>query len=175
MCGIGWYYEIKEKWIDTAMAKDEITATVLIDLYVKVGDEWSKPIQGLGGSMLVASEKGGLYVDDECYKKALTDAISVACKSLGVGADVYWDGDRTKYTQKQEDPYMEGADNQISQSQARRIKELIKETKTKEADMLKYYKIGSIEAMSNQQYADCVKLLGQKQHKAEQKQENLNL
>ena len=123
MCGIGWYYEIKEKWIDTAMAKDEITANVLIDLYVKVGDEWSKPIQGLGGSMLVASEKGGLYVDDECYKKALTDAISVACKSLGVGADVYWDGDRTKYTQKQEDPYMEGADNQISQSQARRIKE----------------------------------------------------
>ena len=76
--------------------------------------------------MLVASEKGGLYVDDECYKKALTDAISVACKSPGVGADVYWDGDRTKYTQKQEDPYMEGAYNQISQSQARRIKELIK-------------------------------------------------
>lgn len=175
MCGVGWYYNIKNTWLETAMAKDEITANVLIDLYVKVGDEWSRPIQGLGGSMLVASEKSGLYVDDECYKKALTDAISVACKSLGVGADVYWDGDRTKYTQKQEDPYMDGADNQISQSQARRIKELIKETKTKEADMLKYYKIGSIEAMSNQQYANCVKLLGQKQHKAEPKQENLNL
>ena len=29
---------------------------------------------------------------------ALTDAISVACKMLGMGADVYWYKDRTKYT-----------------------------------------------------------------------------
>ena len=28
---------------------------------------------------------------------ALTDAISVACKALGFGANVYWDKDRTKY------------------------------------------------------------------------------
>ena len=30
-------------------------------------------------------------------KMALTDAISVACKSLGIGADVYWNKDNTKY------------------------------------------------------------------------------
>ena len=47
--------------------------------------------------MLVANEKKGLYVNDECYKMALTDAISVACKSLGIGADVYWNKDNTKY------------------------------------------------------------------------------
>lgn len=29
---------------------------------------------------------------------ALTDAISVACKALGFGADVYWAKDATKYT-----------------------------------------------------------------------------
>jgi hypothetical protein len=29
---------------------------------------------------------------------AYTDAISVCCKLLGMGADVYWSGDRTKYT-----------------------------------------------------------------------------
>ena len=29
---------------------------------------------------------------------ALTDAISVACKMLGMGADVNWYKDRTKYT-----------------------------------------------------------------------------
>lgn len=28
---------------------------------------------------------------------ALTDAISVACKALGVAADVYWNMDATKY------------------------------------------------------------------------------
>lgn len=97
VCGFGWYYEIVDQWIETAMAKDEITANVKINLYVKQGDEWSKPIVGIGGSMLVANEKNGLYVNDECYKMALTDAISVACKSLGIGADVYWNKDNTKY------------------------------------------------------------------------------
>ena len=29
------------------------------------------------------------HLNDEAYKMALTDAISVACKQLGVGADVY--------------------------------------------------------------------------------------
>lgn len=96
-CGIGWYYEIGDKWIDTAMAKDEITANVKINLYIKVDNEWSKPIVGVGGSMLVASERNGLYVNDECYKMALTDAISVACKALGMGADIYWGNDNTKY------------------------------------------------------------------------------
>lgn len=97
LVGFGWYYEITDKWIDTSMAKDEITANVAIDLYVKIDGEWSKAIQGIGGSMLVASEKNGLYVNDECYKMALTDAISVACKALGMGADVYWRSDNTKY------------------------------------------------------------------------------
>lgn len=161
MCGVGWCYEIKEKWIDTAMAKDEITANVLIDLYVKVGDEWSKPIQGLGGSMLVASEKGGLYVDDECYKKALTDAISVACKSLGVGADIYWQSDRTKYTQKGQpnDPYMEEADQQITKQQAKNMKDLIALVGADEKKICEHCKIKSIDAMSKEQYAKYVKTL----------------
>lgn len=103
VCGFGWYYEIVDQWLETAMAKDEITANVKINLYVKQGDEWSKPIVGIGGSMLVANEKNGLYVNDECYKMALTDAISVACKSLGIGADVYWNKDNTKYNDSKKD------------------------------------------------------------------------
>lgn len=35
---------------------------------------------------------------------ALTDAISVACKALGIGADVYWDKDSTKYNNIQPQP-----------------------------------------------------------------------
>ena len=92
VCGIGWKYEIVEKWIETAMAKDEITANVIINLYIRdEAGKWSDPIPGIGGSKLVASEEKGLYVNDECYKMALTDAISVACKALGMGADVYWE------------------------------------------------------------------------------------
>lgn len=95
MCGFGWYIEEKSKWIETV--GNETCAFVDIALYVKQDGEWSKPIHGTGGSKLSTVEKSGVYVDDECYKKALTDAISVACKSLGFGADIYWNKDRTKY------------------------------------------------------------------------------
>ena len=61
--------------------------------------EWSAAIPGTGGSAFVTEEKSGLHTNDECYKMALTDAISVACKSLGFGANVYWEKDsESKYT-----------------------------------------------------------------------------
>lgn len=95
--GIGWYYTIDKQWLEPC--GDEIAAFVNISLYVKVNNEWSKPIQGTGGSMLAAKEKNGVYVSDEAYKMGLTDAISVACKALGFAADVYWNTDSTKYQQ----------------------------------------------------------------------------
>ena len=95
-CGIGWKYTIVKQWTEPA-ADGEIAAFCDIDLYVKEDGEWSEPIPGTGGSMFVAKEKSGLYTSDECYKMALTDAISVACKALGFAADVYWDRDPTKY------------------------------------------------------------------------------
>lgn len=96
-CGIGWYYTIAKQWTE-AGANGEISAFVNIELYVKADGEWSKPILGTGGSAFVAREKAGLYTSDECYKMALTDAISVACKALGFAADVYWAQDATKYS-----------------------------------------------------------------------------
>jgi hypothetical protein len=92
-CGIGWYYEPLKQW--TEQAGEEICVFVDIYLYVKVDGEWSKPIFGTGGNKLLEKESKGLYVSDECYKKATTDAISVACKQLGIGADVYWQEDRS--------------------------------------------------------------------------------
>ena len=114
-CGFGWYYQITDKHIEEG-ANGERAAIVDIDLYIKDGSEWSKAIPGTGGSMLISNEKGGAYTSDEAYKMALTDAISVACKALGFGADVYWQAGRTKYSartdantqeaaKKQADPY----------------------------------------------------------------------
>lgn len=97
-CGIGWYYTPVRKWIEACGS--EIAAFVDIELYIKVDGEWSKPISGTGGSMLAAKEKSGIYVSDECYKMATTDALSVACKQLGIGADVYWDTGQSKYNQQ---------------------------------------------------------------------------
>lgn len=100
-CGFGWRYEITRMWNESGAA-GVISAFVTINLFVKQEEEWSQPIPGIGGSSFVAQEKSGLYTSDECYKMALTDAISVACKSLGMAADVYFANDRTKYTQQEE-------------------------------------------------------------------------
>lgn len=96
-CGIGWWYTIQDKRIETG-ANGEICAFVDIDLYYKWGNEISQPIAGTGGSSFISKEKNGLYTSDECFKMALTDAISVAAKAIGVGADVYYQKDRDKYT-----------------------------------------------------------------------------
>ena len=107
MCGIGWKYVITKQWLE-AGGKDEQAAFVNIDLFIKVEGEWSGAIPGTGGSSFVAAESKGLYTSDECFKMALTDAISVSCKALGFAADVYWQSDSTKYNkpqqQKEENP-----------------------------------------------------------------------
>lgn len=119
VCGFGWRYEITKQWIEKA-DNGEIAAFVNIDLFIKQGGEWSAAIPGNGGSMFVAQESKGPYVSDECFKMALTDAISVACKALGVGADVYWEKDSTKYDKPQNPPQGNkpvGNDNNKPESQ----------------------------------------------------------
>lgn len=96
-CGIGWKYVITEQWLEEG-ANNEIAAFVNIELFVKTDNGWSEAIPGTGGSSFVTKEKSGLYTSDECFKMALTDAISVACKALGFGADVYWQAGATKYS-----------------------------------------------------------------------------
>ena len=96
-CGIGWKIEITKQWVEPTGA-DTIAVFTNINLYVKHDGEWSEPIAGTGGNKLLASEKNGPYTNEECYKMSLTDALSVACKYLGIGADVYWDTDVNKPT-----------------------------------------------------------------------------
>lgn len=112
VCGFGWKYEIVEKRLDSGAA-GEIAAFVDIDLYVKQNGEWSAPIRGTGGSMFVNTERGGLVTNDECFKMALTDAISVACKAFGIGANVYWDRDITKYDKETDQYYCESCKKEI--------------------------------------------------------------
>ncbi len=88
ICGIGWKYEITKQWTETY--GNEIKGFCNINLYVKVDGSWSDAIPGTGGSSFVTIERNGAYVNDEVYKMALTDALSVAMKSLGVAADIYF-------------------------------------------------------------------------------------
>jgi len=113
--GLGWYYEISKTW--TESYGSEISAHVMVNLYIMDHDNkrWSAPIQGIGGSMLIANEKikdyektlyntpFKPYHSDEAYKMATTDALSVAMKQIGVAADVYMGLSDSKYDKKESD------------------------------------------------------------------------
>ena len=150
-CGIGWYYIPVKKWLETY--DDVVLAFVDIELYMHFNGEWSKPICGTGGNMLAEKEKGGIHVSDECFKMATTDAISVACKQLGIGADVYWGEDATKYTvgavqsdsQKELDPRFKKIES-----------ELIRTGYSVES-VKKTYKLADIRDMSDLQIKDFLK------------------
>lgn len=100
--GIGWRFDAPV-FEEKQGVRGEVMVLCYTNLYIRPeepGDkwnDWSAPIPGVGGSMLIVTEKDGQRTDDEAYKKAYTDAQSVACKALGIGADVYWDKDKTKY------------------------------------------------------------------------------
>lgn len=94
-CGFGWTTKITEHWIERDGG--ESTSWVRIELRVKVDGQWSEPIEGVGGSKQFGKGMGD-GINDEAFKMAETDAISVACKKLGMGADVYWQANETKYS-----------------------------------------------------------------------------
>jgi hypothetical protein len=132
-CGEGWKYSIDRLWIEPG-ANDQVMAFAQISLYVSVNGHWSDPIPGVGGSMLVAKEKDGLYTSDEAFKMAITDALSVALKMLGVGADIYmgmWDGSKYKDSNPVADAIikadvrpMAGAGQDLTQEEAKKVSEV---------------------------------------------------
>lgn len=85
--GIGWNVKEVERW--TNECAGEVAAFVKVHLRIKYAGEWSEPIEGTGGSKLCGKGRGD-GINDEAWKMATTDAISVACKSLGIAADVYY-------------------------------------------------------------------------------------
>ena len=116
-CGEGWYTSDVKYWQDRLDNNGSVALFCSILLHVKIYGEWSQPIYGIGGNTLVAAEKSGLRIDDEAYKKAYTDAISVACKALGIGADVYFEKDVTKYSEYEGES--EQQDQKKAQQQAK--------------------------------------------------------
>ena len=98
--GKGWYIRPERTWKEDI--GDEAYVFMDISLFVKFPGEteWSAPIYGTGGNKLVKYVKSSdrYKGSDEAYKMAATDAFGNACKYLGIGADVYWENDKTKYT-----------------------------------------------------------------------------
>ena len=162
-CGIGWYYEVKDRWIESSMSNEEITANVLISLYIKNEGAWSAPIQGIGGSKLVANEKQGLYVNDECFKMALTDAISVACKALGVGADIYWSNDNTKYNDTKKENFEQEMESErtklIDKGKHEVLLQMAESCGVSLETILQNYGIKSLDEMTAEMYGNALNRL----------------
>lgn len=156
-CGIGWYYIPTKKWMESH--GEETAAFVDIELYIKTDGEWSKPISGTGGSSFSTKEKNGVYVSDECFKMATTDAISVACKQLGIGADVYWDDDRTKYGS------MDSKCVMLSKDEISALYCELARTGIGKKNLCANYKVKEVSDLSKEQYSDAMQNLKKKPDK----------
>lgn len=98
--GEGWTYEIHKLWTEPG-TDGQVMAFAQVGLRIKRGEHWSEPIPGIGGAAMIAKESSGLRSSDEAYKMALTDALSVAMKMIGIGSAIYegrWDG--SKYAEE---------------------------------------------------------------------------
>lgn len=104
VAGEGWYTEVTRQE-SVSFPNGDICIFTDVDLYIKDSrtGKWSKPIRGTGGNRLATMTKNGLVVDDEAYKKSYTDALGIACKALGFGADIYAGKERTKYSNRAEE------------------------------------------------------------------------
>jgi len=158
LCGIGWKYTVDRKWLEPG-SDGQVVAFVDVSLYVKVGDTWSDAIPGTGGAAFITKESTGLFTSDEAYKMALTDALSVAMKAIGVAAAIYegrWDG--TKYRE-------ETADDIITESELADIYALAREVQVNlkdpaiEEKTLKYLGVSDYESMRRKDARKLVALL----------------
>ena len=102
--GFGWWTQ-NEKFTMEECKNGEVALFCTLELVVvdPVTKEQSHPITGIGGHKFVANEKNGPYCNDEAYKSSYTDALSIACKSLGFSHDIYFAKDRTKYVIDEEE------------------------------------------------------------------------
>lgn len=169
ICGFGWKAPITNKQIIEG-ANGEKVAIVDINLFIKVDGEWSEPIEGTGGSSFVSKESNGLYTSDECFKMAYTDAISVACKSLGMGADVYW-GD-SKYGN---DKKIDNMDEKVTDTEAKAVyAAMTKKGIDVISSLKKKYNISNTKDLTKKQYfsiLDAIKNMPDKTVSAENVEE----
>ena len=91
-CGQGWGFDVVSCEQTGIVNKDkDKDDQIFVSAVVNV---WYGPaensVTGYGGAMLACMENSGkINVDDDAYKKAITDALGTALKMLGVAADIY--------------------------------------------------------------------------------------
>jgi hypothetical protein len=89
--GIGWGTD--EPKFNIIDAEGETLVFCVLKCWYKEDpgdpDEDKAYLYGIGGDRVAQKRSGTVFVDDEAYKKAYTDALTNAFMRLGVSADVY--------------------------------------------------------------------------------------
>lgn len=107
--GTNWGFTVKERWReefpDANGVVERIDACVLVEVKATTGPEWI-PWQYIGQSKLMywtSGAKPRRIIDDDAYKKAVTDALTKALAVIGVAAEIHMGelGD-SKYLQAEE-------------------------------------------------------------------------
>ncbi|GAB00756.1 MULTISPECIES: hypothetical protein [Acinetobacter] len=116
--GHGWTYRNVRLWSEVA-ADGTVMAFAEVAVKTKIDGVWGEEFFGNGGSAIVEMQKGKLVAIDEGYKKAVTDALGVALKAVGVAADVYLGNyDGSKYLYNYDFAYLEQNSNETVQNNA---------------------------------------------------------
>lgn len=121
--GTGWTWEP----VEVFERENVLYGHVVVRYWV--GDSWSQPIHGYGGT------KFGGRDDSDIYKSTITDAVSNALRFLGVGADVWYNskrpGDKNQYDTKysappaKRDALDDDAPHKLTSSQVKTLKALL--------------------------------------------------
>lgn len=101
--GHGWTYRIIRLWSETA-PDGSVMCFAEVAVKTKLDGQWGEEFSGIGGSNTIEKNKNGLVANDDGYKMAVTDALSVAFKAVGVAADIYlgnFDGSKYNYDYSQ--------------------------------------------------------------------------
>ncbi|MGH1478798.1 MAG: hypothetical protein ACRBM6_08760 [Geminicoccales bacterium] len=100
-CGSAW--KISEPTFTLVNCEGgEVAVFCNVTVSIKANGDFSAPIPGVGGDMVVKKfRNGNVFIDDESYKKAYTDAVGNALKFLGMSADIHMGQfDDAKYVQE---------------------------------------------------------------------------
>lgn len=104
--GIGWWTEDVKYWLEQG-SDGTVAAFCSLSLRYVLGDKTSQPVHGIGGNVFIQKNR----TSDEAFKMAYTDALSIAAKALGVGADIWFANDRSKYEEKSDYDDLEDPDD----------------------------------------------------------------
>ena len=136
--GHGWTVKVLRVWTEKCEYTNEIFAFAEIEMQVCINGEWGKPFTATGGNKFCQYIKSKDYYkgSDEAFKMAITDAFGVACKYLGIGADVYFANDKSKYTENM-------AENTPKKTENKAVVLTLEKAKTTEFEAKgKTYKVG---------------------------------